>query len=129
VKGRLNVNKKYAFTSLLLLIAVLALTGCGGESKITVLNPAIESEMVDREPLSPRLDTLEGKTIYMVDINWGGPDAAYSVFEEISAWLAQNEPTVKTVIKRKAGSYSSDDPALWEEIADKGDAAIIGISG
>jgi len=48
---------------------------------ITVMNPAIESQMVDRIPLAPRLDTLEGKTIYLVDINWGGPDAAYSVFE------------------------------------------------
>jgi len=129
VKGRLNVNKKYAFTSLLLLIAVLALTGCGGESKITVLNPAIESEMVDREPLGPRLDTLEGKTIYMVDINWGGPDAAWPVFEEMTAWFAENEPTVKTVLRKKAGSYGSDDPPLWEEISENGDAAIVGISG
>lgn len=125
------MNKKYLSASLLLLIAALVMTaGCStGNSKITVLNPAIASEMVDREPLSARLDTLDGKTIYMVDINWGGPDAAYSVFEEISAWFAQNMPAVKTVIKRKAGMYTQDDPPLWKEIAEKGDAAIIGISG
>jgi len=96
---------------------------------ITVLNPAVESKMVDRVPLGARLDTLEGKTIYMVDINWGGPEAAYSVFEEIQAWFAQNMPSVKTVIKRKAGMYSTDDPPLWREIAKNGNAAIIGISG
>jgi hypothetical protein len=96
---------------------------------ITVLNPAVESKMADRLPLSPRLDTLDGKTLYMVDINWGGPDAAYSVFEEIAAWFSQNMPSVKTVIKRKYGSYSNDDPALWKEIAKNGDAAMIGISG
>ncbi|MDR1727970.1 MAG: hypothetical protein LBT74_08655 [Acidobacteriota bacterium] len=97
---------------------------------ITVLNPAIESKMVDRIPLSPRLDTLDGKTIYLVDINWGGPDAAYSVFEEIKAWFAQNNPSVNIVIKRKAGMYTMDDPALWKEIKEKGgDAALIGISG
>ena len=96
---------------------------------ITVLNPAIESKMVDRVPLSPRLTTLEGKTIYLVDINWGGPEAAYSVFEEIQAWFAQNIPTAKIIIKRKYGSYSQDDPKLWKEIAASGNAALIGISG
>jgi len=96
---------------------------------ITVLNPAIESQMVDRLPLSPRLDTLDGKTIYLVDINWGGPEAAYSVFEEIQSWFAQNKPSVKIVIKRKTGMYTTDDPGLWKEIAKNGNAAIIGISG
>ena len=98
-------------------------------TRITVLNPAIESQMVDRLPLSPRLDTLDGKTIYLVDINWGGPDAAYSVFEEIQSWFAQNIPSAKIVIKRKAGMYSTDDPALWKEIAKNANAALIGISG
>mgnify|MGYP005852588413 CR=1 FL=1 len=97
--------------------------------RITVLNPAIESRMVDRLPLSPRLDTLEGKTLYLVDIGWGGPEAAYSVFEEIQAWFAQNMPGVKTVLKRKRGPYSQDDPQLWKEIAQNGHAALIGISG
>jgi hypothetical protein len=96
---------------------------------VTVFNPAIASQMVDRMPLSPRLTTLEGKTIYLVDINWGGPDAAYSVFEEIQSWFAQNIPSAKIVIKRKAGMYSTDDPALWKEIAQNANAALIGISG
>jgi len=96
---------------------------------ITVLNPAIENQMVDRMPLSPRLDTLDGKTIYLVDINWGGPEAAYSVFEEMQSWFAQNKPSVKIVIKRKTGMYTTDDPGLWKEIAKNGNAAIIGISG
>ena len=103
--------------------------GAAAKPLLTVFNPAIESKMVDRLPLSPRLDTLEGKTLYMVDINWGGPEAAYSVFEEIAAWFAQNMPGVKTVIRRKAGMYSQDDPALWKEIAQNGNAALIGISG
>ena len=96
---------------------------------ITVLNPAIENQMVDRLPLSPRLDTLDGKTIYLVDINWGGPEAAYSVFEEMQSWFAQNKPSVKIVIKRKTGMYTTDDPGLWKELAKNGNAAIIGISG
>lgn len=98
-------------------------------SKITVLSPAITGRKVDRIALAPRLDTLEGKTLYMVDINWGGPDAANSVFEQIQAWLAAHMPSVKTEIRKKNGWYEADDPDLWKEIEDKGDAAIVGISG
>jgi hypothetical protein len=98
-------------------------------AKITVLNPAVASKMAERLPLAPRPGTLEGKTIYMVDINWGGSEAAYSVFEEIQAWFGKNMPGVKTVIKIKRGGYDQDDPALWKEIAQNGNAAIIGVSG
>jgi hypothetical protein len=123
---------------LLLILAVVAYIGfapvqsrveAADQELITVMNPAVTSEMVDREPLPPRLDTLDGKTIYMVDITWGGPDAARVVFEEMTAWFKQNIPTVKTVLKTKSGMYSVDDPALWKEIAANGDAAIIGVSG
>jgi hypothetical protein len=99
------------------------------QPKITVMNPAITSRMKDRLPLSPRLETLDGKTLYLVDISWGGPEAAYSVFEEVKAWFAQNKPSVNIVIKRKKGMYIEDDMALWNEIKQKGNAALIGISG
>lgn len=117
--------------SSVLMIAALVLAGCtsGGDEKMTVMNPAIANTMVDRIPLTHRLDSLEGKTFYMVDIGWGGPDAAYSVFEEMQLWFSDNMPSVKTVLKRKRGSYSTDDPELWKEIKEKGDAALIGISG
>jgi hypothetical protein len=110
--------------------AVTGSTPSGTGALITVLNPAVANKMVDRLPLAPRPNSLEGKTIYMVDINWGGPEAAYSVFEEMQAWFAKNMPTVKTEIRRKKGSYATDDPALWKEMGDKKvDAAIVGISG
>ncbi len=97
---------------------------------LTVLNPAVASKMAERLPLAPRLDTLKGKTIYMVDINWGGPEAALSIFEEMQSWFARNMPEVKTVIKIKRGGYEADDDALWKEIKNnKGDGAILGVSG
>ena len=130
------MKKKYLIGSLIFVMAALVFAGLAPlqaqrdkEPLITVLSPAIASKMVDRVPLSPRLDTLKGKTLYMVDINWGGPEAAYVVFEEMTDWFKQNMPSVKTVIKRKKGMYSQDDPELWKEIAKNGDAAIIGISG
>jgi hypothetical protein len=69
----------------------------GDERLITVLNPAISSKIVGRVPLGPRLDSLEGKTIYLVDMQWGGPEAAYSVYEEMQGWFSRNMPSVKTV--------------------------------
>ena len=99
------------------------------DTLITVMNPAVANKMVDRVPLSPRLDTLEGKTIFLVDIGWGGPQAAPSVYEEIKAWFAQNMPSVKTEYRRIKGSYESEDPGLYKEIAQKGNAAFVGISG
>jgi hypothetical protein len=135
-KERKKVRRTQLFTSLLILIvAVAAFVGFAPlqaqqqAAKITVMNPAITNKMVNRMPLSPRLDTLDGKTLYLVDISWGGPEAAYPVFEEIQSWFSQNKPSVKVVIKRKTGMYSMDDRALWQEIKKNGNAAMIGISG
>lgn len=116
--------------SLLMIAALVLVSGkSDGSEEITVMNPAITNTMADRVPLAKRLDSLEGKTIYMVDINWGGPEAGYSVFEEIQIWFSKNMPSVKMVLKRKQGPYEADDPGLWKEIKEKGDAAVIGISG
>jgi hypothetical protein len=100
------------------------------ERLITVLNPAISTKLAERFPLAPRLNTLEGKTIYLVDMQWGGPEAAYSVFEEMQGWFARNMPSVKTVIKRMSSGPFGDDVALRKEIVDnKIDGVITGIAG
>ncbi len=97
--------------------------------KFRVLNPTPPNRMVDRVPLTPRLDTLEGKTIFLVDIGWGGPEAAPSIYAEMKSWFAQNMPSVKVEIRQVKGSYMQDQPELWKEISEKGHAAMIGISG
>ncbi len=117
---------------LLLTIALIAVGTISSqqEPSITVLNPAISSPMVERVPLAPRAGTLEGKTIYLVDMQWGGPDAGYSVFEEMQKWFSKNMPSVKVVLKRTQNGWMGDDPALRKEIVDKGAAgAVIGIGG
>jgi len=100
------------------------------EQLITVLNPAISSRMVERIPLTPRTDTLEGKTIYLVDLQWGGPKAAYSVFEEMQDWFARNMPSVKVEIRRASSGWMGDDAALRKEIiSKKAGGVLIGIGG
>jgi hypothetical protein len=97
---------------------------------LTVLNPAISTKMAERVPLGPRLNTVEGKTLYLIDMQWGGPEAAYSVYEEMQGWFARNMPSVKIVIKRMSSGPFGDDPALRKEIADKKvDGVITGIAG
>ena len=111
-----------------LLITAYAPAGWTAEAKITVMNPAIATKLAKRVPMTaPRLDTLEGKTIYMVDNQWGGPQGPYQLFEEMQKWFAENMPGVKTVLRRTEGNMFTDDPKLWQEISEKGDAAIIGV--
>lgn len=100
------------------------------ERLITVLNPAISSKMTERVPLAPRSDTLEGKTIYLVDMQWGGPKAGYSVFEEMKDWFSKNMPSVNVELRRTSNGWMGDDAALRKEIIDKKPAGVlIGIGG
>jgi hypothetical protein len=100
------------------------------ERLIAVLNPAITSKMTERIPLAPRTDTLEGKTIYLVDLQWGGPEAGYSVFEEMKDWFSRNMPSVSVEVRRASGGWMGDDSALRNEIVSKkAGGVLIGIGG
>ena len=99
------------------------------EKLIAVLNPAVTEKLAQRVPLAPRLDSLEGKTIYLVDMNYEGIGGT-PVMVEMQAWFARNMPGVKAIYKLKSGNYVADDPALWKEIAaNKGNGVIIGVAG
>ena len=104
-------------------------TAASKDKLITVLNPAVTEKLAERVPLAPRLDTLERKTIYLVDTNYEG-FGRLPVLEEMQRWFAKNMPGIKIITKLKSGSYVADDPALWKEIAaNKGDGVIIGVAG
>ena len=73
---------------------------------------------------------MDGKTIYLVDFDWGGMGQNDSIQQEMQAWFAQHMPSVKTIIKIKKGNFVTDDPGLWKEIAaNHGDGVIIGVAG
>jgi hypothetical protein len=77
--------------------------------------------------MARRLDSVNGKTVYLVNQGFGGSDL---FMEQLQTWIAENMPTVKTVLKRKTGFIFRDDTTdLWKEIKEKGDAVIFGVAG
>ena len=92
--------------------------------KITVLNPVGYPPKVTPKKMAPRLDNLEGRTIYLVDARF---DDSVILLEQVQAWLAERMPSVKTKLVQMSSVYTQDDPTTWEEIKKNGDAAIIGV--
>lgn len=92
--------------------------------KITVLNPQGKAPSIHLTPMAPRLNTLDGKTIYIVDMNF---PRTHQFFEEIQKMLASRYPGTNWMLRVKVGSYFTNDPGLWAEIKEKGDGVIIGI--
>jgi hypothetical protein len=131
---KLLMSKCLIVIGMMLLSGIVPVPGQGNAAAtkdrlITVLNPAVSDKLAERVPLAPRLDTLEGKIIYIVDTNYEGM-GRLPVLEEMQAWFTKNMPGVKTVLKLKRGNYVEDDPALWKEIAtNKGSGVIIGVAG
>src|SRR5213593_2394502 len=89
------------------------------DDKIAVLNPMGYPPKVTRQSLAPRLDALDGKTIYLVDCRF---DDSELLLKEIQNWFHDRMPSVRTVCKRISSVYTKDDPTTWEEIKAEGDA-------
>ena len=92
--------------------------------KITVLNPMGYPPKVVPKPLAPRLDTLDGKTVYLVDCRFDDSDL---FLKQMQGWFQERMPAVKTRFVQIRNVYTKDDPETWEEIKRTGDAAIIGV--
>ena len=91
---------------------------------ITVLNPLGYAPKVTPKPLAPRLATLDGKTVYLVDCRFDDSDV---FLKQMQAWFAEHMPGVRTVFKPISSVYLQDDPTTWEEIKARAHAAIIGV--
>jgi hypothetical protein len=101
-----------------------AATPATGPEKITAVNPKGMPPAIQLIPMAPRLDSLDGKTVYLVDTGFHGSDM---LLQQIQEWFKRNMPGVTTVFKRKAGPYAQDDPDLWKEIKAKGNAVIMAV--
>ncbi|PYM23181.1 MAG: hypothetical protein DMD80_26750 [Candidatus Rokuibacteriota bacterium] len=93
-------------------------------SKITVLDPTGYPPKIAAKALAPRLDTLNGRTVYLVDCRFDDSDIFLG---QMQAWFAEHMPGVTTVLKRISSVYLVDDPTTWEEIKARGHAAILGV--
>ncbi len=98
--------------------------GARGSKMITVLNPMGYPPKVSPKQMAPRLDSLDGKTIYLVDARFDDSDI---FLKQMQTWFAEHLPDVKTRFVQMSSVYLRDDPKTWEEIKANGDAAIIGV--
>ncbi len=106
--------------------AIILATGIATaqEPKITVLNPLGQPPAIVRVPMAPRLSTLEGKTIYIVDI---GFTDTHQFLTEMQKLLSGRYPKTNFEVRLKTGTYFDDDPKLWAEIKEKGNGVIMGV--
>jgi len=98
----------------------------GGDILNPDMQPKISIDALEGLMMAPRLDSLEGKTVYLVNTGFAG---GKEFMEELQEWFTKNRPEIKTELRNKQTSMFSDEPELWKEIRENGDAAIIGVGG
>jgi len=92
------------------------------EPILTVLNPMGTPPPVQLKPMAPRLDTIEGKTIYIVNDGYPGSNILCA---EMQKGFSEQFPKTTFVYKDKRGGMGGVDQALWTEMEEKADAMII----
>ncbi len=94
--------------------------------KISVLNPMGTPPPITLIPQAPRLSTLDGKTLYFINTGYIGTDR---LMDEMMKWFKANYPKTNIVYKdnQSGAALSAVSKELWAEIAEKGDAAIVGL--
>ena len=90
----------------------------------TVLNPMGYPPAVSPKPMAPRLDSLDGKKIFLVDCRFDDSDL---LLKQVQDWFAEHMPNVGTELVRLSNVYHHDDPELWSHIKANGQAAIVGV--
>ena len=92
-------------------------------SKLRVHDPRGYAPKVEGRALAPSLDTLEGKSLYLVNGRFNGTGV---FMEQLESWFAEHMPSVKTQVISWREPFE-DDPEASEEIRKNADAAILGV--
>jgi hypothetical protein len=92
--------------------------------RVTVLNPRGTPPAIGLRPMAARPATLEGKTVYFVDVRFMNGNVFLG---EIQKLFAERFPGVKTEFRQKHGGYTEGDPALWAEIKAKRALVVMAI--
>ena len=88
-----------------------------------VLNPLGEAKTTESLALAERPGNLRGKVVYCVSQIIMGSEI---FMDKMAALLPDYAPGVIVKSVRKPAAYMTDDPELWDEIADEADAVIYG---
>lgn len=91
--------------------------------KITVHDPRGYPPKVVGKQLANRLQSLDGKVVYLVDCLFDNSDA---FMEQLRQWFAEHLPSVVVHVINPRESWV-DDADMREKIAAEGDAAILGV--
>ena len=91
--------------------------------KISVLNPLGYPPKVTAKGLSPSLDRLDGKRIFLVDVGFENSD---NFMVQLQGWMNDHHPEVSTEVVRWRDQHRPD-PELCTRIKAEGDAAILGV--
>ena len=91
--------------------------------KVTVHDPRGYPPQVTGKPLAPRLQSLDGRTLYLVDCLFDNSDA---FVEQLRGWFAENLPAVETPVIRPKESWV-DDPEMRAKVEEDGDAAVLAV--
>ena len=92
--------------------------------KLVVLNPMGFPPKVQPKQMAPRVETLDGKTVALVDCRFDDSDV---FLKQLQGWFEVNMPSVKTRFIQIRNVYTKDDPETWAEVKATCDAAIIGV--
>jgi len=92
--------------------------------KITVLNPIGFPPEVKGLGMTERPANLQGRPVYLVDVRFDDSDL---LLDQMQAWFAEHMPQVETVRRSKLGTYHEDDPALFQEMKDRGAVCVIAV--
>ena len=96
--------------------------GRGMADGIIVHDPRGYPPKVTGKRLAQRPESLDGKTVYLVDCLF---DNSAAFMEQMHDWFAQHLPAVKTRFIKPRESWV-DDAEMRSKIAAEGDAAILG---
>ena len=91
--------------------------------QLTVHDPRGYAPKVVGKRLSPRLSSLDGKTIYLVDCLFDNTDV---FMDEMRKWFNEHLPAVDARVIQPKETWS-DDEQMRKVIAADGHAAILGV--
>jgi hypothetical protein len=91
--------------------------------RLMVHDPRGYPPKVTGKRLAPRPESLDGKTVYLVDCLF---DNSGVFLDQMRNWFAERLPAVETRVVKPRESWV-DDPDMRGRIANDGDAAILAV--